>query len=374
MSSQKDSEVVDQDVIEPEPKSKAMKVAPPASKAKAKAKAKPKAISKVSVTVQKAKAKAKGKAHSKSSAKTKPGKAKDENDAKDDDNDDKKGTKKKAAAKTKPNKETEAKHDDEKGKDIKKKAEAKAKSVKGVRKRLLEATVEEEAVETEGDDGDNEKRDRSKQQKFEMMLAKNQLPAHIVEMWSKAHDEQKTPRKFQTKMINALFNRDENGKLSMTPHAPFFAAYRETFEKKKFSHKEKALPRGIFIGRYFQNDEAAFVRSLEQGEIEAVDVAGKEWYSVKSLESSHDKYKLETQKLTQTEKKVDGKVCQGLVDAFDALQWGFKRVSNPSLGSASSSSALAIQDLPVPPDDMFDKVKAILEDAKSAWRGFLGRL
>ena len=87
---------------------------------------------------------------------------------------------------------------------------------------------------------------------------------------------------------------------------------------------------------------------------------------MKSLESSHDKYKLETQKLTQTEKKVDGKVCQGLVDAFDALQWGFKRVSNPSLGSASSSSALAIQDVPVPPDDMFDKVKVILEDAKNA--------
>ena len=77
-------------------------------------------------------------------------------------------------------------------------------------------------------------------------------------------------------------------------------------------------------------------------------MAGKEWYSVKSLESSHDKYKLETQKLTQTEKKVDGKVCQGLVDAFDALQLGFNRVSNPALGSAGSSNVLAIRDAPVP--------------------------
>jgi hypothetical protein len=46
------------------------------------------------------------------------------------------------------------------------------------------------------------------------------------------------------------------------------------------------------------------------------------------------------------------------------LQWGFKRVANPAVGSGSSSDLLAIKD--EPHDEMFDKVKAILEDAKGA--------
>ena len=339
-------------------KTKGAKSAAPATKAKAKAKAK----AKVADGTQTPKAQAKGKAKSKAAAKTKPNKAKKPSD----DHEDEANKKKKPAGKTKAKPGTQKADDEdekEKEKEDKKKATAN-KSVKGVQKRLLEATARDEVEQTEDGDADGEVRDRSKQQKFEMMLAKNQLPAHIVEMWSRAQDDEKNPRKFKTKLINSLFNRDEHGKLSMTPHAPFFAAYRETFEKKRFSHKEKALPKGIFIGRYFGNDEAAFVRSLEEGEIEQVEVAGKIWYSVKSLEASHDKYKLETQKLTQTEKKVDANVCKGLVDAFDNLQWGFKRVANPAVGSGSSSDLLAIKD--EPHDEMFDKVKAILEDAKGA--------
>ena len=365
MSSQKESDVVEEEKSEVDIKSKAMKSATPATKAKAKAKAK--AMSKDVEPVQKAKgkakAKAKGKALAKAATKSKPNKAKQDTETKDEEKD--KDNKAAAAnvKKGKTKKATAAKPDDEKKKESKTKA-ANPKSVKGVQKRLLEASVEEQAEEEEDDAEDGELRDRSKQQKFEMLMAKNQLPAHIVEMWSRAQDDQKNPRKFKTKLVNALFNRDENGKLSMTPHAPFFAAYRETFEKKQFSAKEKALPRGIFIGRYFGNDEAAFLRSLAQGEIEQVDVAGKEWYSVRSLESSHDKYKLETQKLTQTEKKVDAKVCEGLVEAFDNLQWGFNRVANPAIGSARSAAVLAIQDLHQ--DDMFDKVREVLEDAKSA--------
>ena len=192
---QKDNELVAAEVTEPEPKGKAMKATPPVTKAKSKVKAKPKAISKVTDTVQKAKAKAKGKSKSKTFAKTKPCNAKDVGDAKDDDDDD---------------------DDDD------------------VMKRLLQATVDEEAEDDEAGDLDGEVRDRSKQQKFEMLLAKMQLPAHIVEMCSKAQDEQKHHRKFKTKMVNALFNRDEKGKLSMTQHTPFFAATEKPLRRSNF--------------------------------------------------------------------------------------------------------------------------------------------
>ena len=145
MKRQKSKYEIDDQVVGSEPKTKSMKKAPAAKKVAskkgasdvakpvAKGKAKAKAVNNVVGIVQKAKAKTKGKAKSKAAAKTKT-------------------TKAKQGTATKP--------DDENEKDHTKKAACK-KSVKYVKKMLLEAAVGDQVVGCDDVDSEAEVRDTS---------------------------------------------------------------------------------------------------------------------------------------------------------------------------------------------------------------------
>ena len=204
-----------------------------------------------------------------------------------------------------------------------------------------------------------------------------QIPNDIVDMLHQGMRESKNPRTFKTEVINKLFNRDESGKLVMCPHAPFFTAWKQTKDIKTMTHRETAMPKTVFMGKFFNNSEEALKNSVAVGYVEMVKVNGKEFYSFVSLENAHTKAKEASQKVLQTEKKIGAATSQHLTGAFDSLDFNFKRICNSSdttvhssSGTSASGSSSAVVAVEVQPpltgDEVFEKMRDVFEDAKGA--------
>lgn len=268
--------------------------------------------------------------------------------------------------------------------------------VKDIRKRLKLATdaalnAEEEGdAESQEDEEEHEfddddaadaedgelnpegKRDRSKTKKFEALLGQGKIPSHIVDMLDKGSANAKNSRKWKTQVINQLFNRDGNGKLVMMPHAPFFTAWKETNESSSLTKAQKALPRTIFCGKYFSNNQSALDNAIAVGDVDVVSVGGKEFLSFVSWEHLKTKGKTDTQKVLQVDKKIDDATSNQMSHAFDNLSFGFKKIAKEPplaiLDNKASASAIVPAEIqpPLLGDDVFEKIKSVFEDAKTA--------
>ena len=169
------------------------------------------------------------------------------------------------------------------------------------------------------------------------------IPDHIVELFK----ESKKCRKEQTKVINSLFSRSAEGRLVIQSHAPMFQAYKESVEKKSFTDKHVGIPKGIFCGQYFANNEQAMLASVKAGEIRMFQMHGLTYCTFNTLELETTAEKTATQHLLQAEKKLDKRGSDAMVGAWDKIEWNFQSLgggeANPSSGSAGP---LAITDGP----------------------------
>ena len=291
----------------------------------------------------------------------------------------------KAHTKTKPNQsskggtsepENPEQHDDPPKKNNK-------GSVKDLKKRLLGAASnafdDDKGAPTKNSDDEaadelddaSGLRDRSKANKFDRLLGKGEIPSEIVDMLNEGMKNSKNPRSFKTELINKLFNRDDTGKLVMCPQAPFFTAWKQSQVTKSMTHKETAFPKTVFIGKFFNNSVDAFNHSLAVGDVEMVEVNGREFYSFVSLENAHTRAKVATQKVVQHEKKIDAAQCRHLSEAFDSLQFNFKKIcvmqpltdaqNSASVSSSQSGpSAVAVEvQPPMTGDEVFEKMKNV---------------
>jgi hypothetical protein len=263
----------------------------------------------------------------------------------------------KQAAKAKPKGAAKAKAKGSPAPKVKAKAKA---AVRDLKKRLMDsankafnedqAEDEEEIEEGKGED-DDQKRDRCKKFKFDTLMSQGKLPAHIVEQYQHGTVNNKHPRKFQTQFVNSLFERDQtSGKLVMTPNAPMFQAWKTTGTAQEFHDKQVGLPKRVFMGKYFNNSEQALNDAIANDEVQVMLYEGKEWYVFRSLEFDKIQTKSYEQKLLQSEKGLDKSGCKELVQAFDEVTFDFGKYITPklstSLSSSSSSSQLAIADVP----------------------------
>ena len=257
-------------------------------------------------------------------------------------------------------------------------------SVKDLKKRLMGAADQafdetDDIEEHENDEDDEEKpadtttatvRDRVKSNKFDAMHAKGLIPSHIIDMLSDGSKDNKNARLWKTQIVNNLFNRDSSGKLTMCPHAPFFTAWKQTQETHSMAHKEKALPRTVFMGKYFNNSSTALDNAVSLGEVDIVEANGKQFYSFQTFEKSHTRAKTAFQKVLTTAKKIDGDTSQHLSNAFDNLAYNFKRIGDGPSSSSSAEPSTSIVAVEVQPpltgDEVFEKVKTVFEDAKAA--------
>jgi hypothetical protein len=318
------------------------------SKASAKAKGKPqaKAKGKASVAVDgKAKAKAKGKAKSKAKAKVKleesPVEEKSESEA---------DVQKKPASKASRGSEAvaKAKAKAEAGAKPKAKPKAKGAAVKGLKKRVLDGISDafEDPKQDAGDEGDDGVRDRSKTHKFMQMMSDGMIPPHIVQMFQEAKKGD-NPRKDQTSIINSLFSRSEEGRLVIQSHAPMFQAYKDSIERQSFNNKHTGVPKGIFCGQYFGNNEEAMLASFRAGEIKMFKKDGLTFCAFNTMELEDKQEKTSTQHLLQADKKVNKDCANEMLKAWEGISWDFKSIGCVEEGTSSGSGRpLALTDAP----------------------------
>ena len=232
------------------------------------------------------------------------------------------------------------------------KSKPKVKDLKQKFKDGVEGMFGSGELEEPGDEG-AQGRDRCKKQKFDSLLAKGQIPSHIADMFA-ATRTGPNPRKAQTEIINTLFQRSDDGRLVMQAHAPLFQAYKDTQEQHSFKDKHTALPRSVFCGQFFANNEEALMKAINLGEVQVYNNGSVQFCAFQSLEVTDKKSKISTQRIVQVDKKIEKTHAKDLATAFDEIKWTLGKIAAPSsLPGASAGSSpsgvgcqLALQDVP----------------------------
>ena len=98
-------------------------------------------------------------------------------------------------------------------------------------------------------------KDRSKNQKFQLLLANRQLPAFILAEWEKTKNMKVGRIDRQRNIINSIFDRTEAGKLMMNLEKPIFKSMQESFSEKTRTKEEKSLPKTLFKGKFGLTEE-----------------------------------------------------------------------------------------------------------------------
>ena len=122
--------------------------------------------------------------------------------------------------------------------------------------------------ETDDDAGAGESRDKQKAQKFHKMLSANTLPAHIVHMFQVESKKAKEgQRAFQTKLINSLFEKADDGSYKIMTDKHEFEQYRKVFHQSLAKDKTEAMPRTLMLASHFHGNEALMKKALDNGEL-----------------------------------------------------------------------------------------------------------
>eukprot|EP00438_Fugacium_kawagutii_P008065 Skav236193 [mRNA] locus=scaffold1795:8678:9637:+ [translate_table: standard] len=189
--------------------------------------------------------------------------------------------------------------------------------------------------EDEAEDG----RDKSKGQKYAKM--KHLLPDHIVDLVEKESAKTSSPREFKTLVINKLFVRDSKGKLTLNLSDHMFEEHKKIFTKRYAKERDHALPETVKKGHYFQNNEAAWQRAVDAGDVEEVDVGGgKSFWAFKSFEKGKVHGTVDEQSMKGTS-KINKEQSKMLAGAFKAVKWtwNYKEKDAQKLMNGANSQA-----------------------------------
>lgn len=164
-------------------------------------------------------------------------------------------------------------------------------------------------------------RDKSKGQKYKAM--KDQLPEHVVDLIEKESSKKSSPREFKTQVINALFVRNDSGKLELNLSDPVFEEHKRLYTKRFAKETDTAVPESIMRGLYFHNDSQAFESAKSKGDIMEVDCGnGKTFWAFSSYKKGKEVGAIEEQSL-QTSKKIDKNQAKLLRQAFQGVGWSW---------------------------------------------------
>ena len=124
------------------------------------------------------------------------------------------------------------------------------------------------------DDDDNDQddtsgvRDKQKAQKFHKMLSQGSLPDHIVHMYNvESKKSNEGMRAYQTKLINSLFQKKEDGSYKIMTDRHEFQEYRKIFHTTVAKDKTESLPRTLMLASHFHGNEVLMKTALDNGEL-----------------------------------------------------------------------------------------------------------
>lgn len=168
---------------------------------------------------------------------------------------------------------------------------------------------------------DKSNRDKGKGVKFQKIKA--QLPQHIQHMYDVDAKNHSSPREFRTMVINKLFKRQPNGALVLNTKDAFFEESRAVYERKFGKDQNKAMPKSLLVGLYFQGNVQAFQAALDCGDIEEIEDQGKTFYSFKELKSGTERGALKNQNFNSGQMKLSSNEYNDVVALVDSLGWSF---------------------------------------------------
>ncbi|CAE7535831.1 unnamed protein product [Symbiodinium sp. CCMP2592] len=185
-------------------------------------------------------------------------------------------------------------------------------------KGLINRSIEEmkQGVSTD----ECEARDKGKALKYTKLKEAGALPQHIISLVENESKKATSSRQFKTMAINRLFQRDEDGIISLATGDSLFQESQEIFTQTYAKKKEKALPRSIIQGLYFQNDAKSFEAALASGDLEECEEDGRKFYSFKEYTVAKVEGKTTKHKM-QTECGVDVQEQRELQAVFAAVGW-----------------------------------------------------
>ncbi|CAK9019699.1 unnamed protein product [Durusdinium trenchii] len=141
-----------------------------------------------------------------------------------------------------------------------------------------EEEAEEECLESdpiqdeEPFEFDDKRKDRSKDNKFKLLLAQGTLPDWIKEAWEKTKSMRTGRSAAQRKIVNEALTRSPEGALELTLDKPSLQHLKESFTTRTATSKNKSLPKVLFCGK-FGLTESAFQEGLERGDFFEVESA-----------------------------------------------------------------------------------------------------
>ena len=201
---------------------------------------------------------------------------------------------------------------------------------------------------------DDTKRDKGKGIKFAKM--KDQLPAHILHMYDNEAKNHASPRQYRTMIINKLVQKDADGSFSLNVKDAVFEEGRQLYEKKFGKDTNKALPKSLMMGLYFQGNKTEFQKAVDIGEIEEIEEGGKVFYSFKELKTGTERAAIKIQSVSSGSVKIGKQEFNDMRSLVDSLGWSFKL-------STKDHKQLAIENtgLPKPVVDSFGQAKGACE-------------
>ena len=171
-----------------------------------------------------------------------------------------------------------------------------------------------------------ETRDKLKAEKFARMKASGSLPDFIVAMYEEESKKQVAPRRFQTELINRLFVK-KNGQWQLDLSHSMFTDFKAVYQRNYSKDKQKAIPRSLMCGLYFQGNDNKFEDALRDGEIEMVREEGKvKFFAFKEYTVGKERGTKKQMEMRGDKKATaDQHVMMG--ELFSKLNWSFNTSS-----------------------------------------------
>ena len=193
------------------------------------------------------------------------------------------------------------------------------------------------------EDGEvHEIRDRTKNQKFQTMLANGELPPFIQKEWERVSKLRSGKRERQTAIINAIYDRSAAGRLISNTDKAIFESMRYDYQDTKSKKQLKTLPLLLFCGKFRLTPEQV-QQGLREGQFMEVETPNGTEYGWRQSTFSEIKG-VKTATGYKMSEEGDQDTMQKYTEMTQCWKSGIKRPQS----IASGSNQLAICDVESP--------------------------
>ena len=177
-----------------------------------------------------------------------------------------------------------------------------------------------------GDQADDTVRDKQKAQKFHKMMSQGTLPEHIVHLFNvEAKKSPEGARLAQTRLINSLFQKNEDGTFTVQTDRHEFQEYRKIYHQSIAKDKTEALPRTLMLASHFHGNETLMKKALDNGElVSKVDKESNvEYLQFRKLTNAEVRGNEEGEHVAGS-KKLSKEQAHSLASVMAKLKWKFE--------------------------------------------------